>query len=641
FSVAQAFKDNEGKAYGIDPYPLAEAKEYTSDNTLKKWATKFLKGIDSDLNLNLDLDTMYNEVLMNTEVFKLSKVVEIIRKTSTEAAPYFKDIKIDMLHIHGNNDGESVQDDINNYTPLVREGGIIVFDCINKDSVKLCYDQYKNDYIILLETNSFGILMKSQKNQKNLNNAVDISNKMRNLYSRLLVIENKTEEMKTTVNVGVLAYNHEKYIVDCLNSIIIQKGDFNINIIICEDKSTDGTAGIVEAYINNVTVGKNITFEYLKSEKNLGMVKNLKRLLNTCSKNMYTALMDGDDYWDDENKLQTHIEFMESHPICSISFDDLIIKNENKYFLYNLHQQIKGDIFSTQDITSMNFIGNISCCFYYSKYLDQLPNGIFEMFTGDWMLNIACSMFGEIGHIKRVMTVYRNHNQGIWNSLSNYDKNKITMYLIDDYNKYLNYTYDEQFSRNRKLNAAKMGNIYLESYDLVIIDDVFPHPTCGSRYQEFVSYFEHINSMKIFTTGASVHLLGKKTVKDLIIDFKRKHPEIGSKLERFSTFDNINCKLLYFASLQNAASFAYIAESRGIPFVFSLYPGGGFGLGNVSSDEALKRVIGSSCFRKVIVTEQATYNYLIDKNFCKPEHIEYIFGNQIDPKIRLLEANIQ
>ena len=614
FSVAQAFKDNEGKAYGIDPY----VEEYDLEKTLKNWINKFLKGID--------FEAMYNQVIMNTEVFELSKVVEIIRKTSTEAAPYFKNIKIDMLHIHGNHDCESVQDDINNYTPLIREGGIIVFDFVNRDSVKHCYDQYKNDYIILLETNNFGILMKNQKNHKDLDSAVDILNKLKNLYYRLLEIENKTEEKKITVNVGVLAYNHEKYIVDCLNSIIIQKGDFNLNIIICEDKSTDRTAGIVDAYINNVAVGKNVTFEYLKSEVNLGMVKNLKRLLKACSKSRYTALMDGDDYWYDENKLQTHIEFMESYPVCSISFDDLIIKNENIYFLYYIHQQIKGDIFTTQDIINMNFIGNISCCFYYSKYFDQLPNGIFEMFAGDWMLNIACSMFGEIGHIKKTMTVYRNHNQGIWNRMNNYDKNKATMYLIDEYNKYLNYTYDEQFSRNRKLNAVKMSNRYLENYDLVIIDDVFPHPVRESRYQEFLSYFEHFNSMKVLTTGTSVHLLGKKTVQGLIIDFKRKLPEIGSKLERFSTFDNINCKLLYFVFLQNVASFVYMAESRGIPFVFSLYPGGGFGLGDDSSDEALKRVTSSPCFRKVIVTQQATYNYLIDKNFCKPEQIEFIFG---------------
>ncbi|MCB2291685.1 class I SAM-dependent methyltransferase [Clostridium sp. CS001] len=620
FSVAQAFKDNEGKVYGIDPYVLLEAKEYDLEETLKKEVNSFLEG--------LDFDDMYNQVLLNKDVFELSNVVEIIRKTSTEAAPYFKDIKIDMLHIDGNHDFKNVQADINNYSPLVREGGIIVFDCINWDSVKACYDEYKKDYIVLFETDDFGILMKNHKNEKSLEKADYISKKLKNLYPRLLQIQNKTEERKPTVNVGVLAYNHEKYIVHCLNSIIVQKGNFNLNIIICEDKSTDRTAEIIESYIKNTVVGENVTFEFLKSTKNLGMVKNLKRLLKACSNSKYTALMDGDDCWHDEEKLQTHIDFMESHPECSLSFDEIILyfENENKYEFYNIQQTLKGDVLTTSDITKMMFIGNISCCFYYTKYLDQIPDEFFEMFVADWILNIVCSLFGDIGHIKKAMTVYRKHNQGIWTGLSDYNMKKSTMGLIDNYNKFLNYTYDEDLSEIRKQCAIKVDDKYLESYDLLVIDDVFPHPVSGFRYEEFKNYFQHINSMKVLTTGASVHLLGSKTIDELIIDFKRENPEIGGKLEKFSTVDNINCKLLYFVFLQNAAAFVDVAERRGIPFIFTLYPGGGFGIGSPSSDQKLRRVLSSYCFRKVIVTQQATYNYLIENNFCRPEQIQYIFG---------------
>jgi hypothetical protein len=174
--------------------------------------------------------------------------------------------------------------------------------------------------------------------------------------------------------------------------------------------------------------------------------------------------MDGDDYWDDENKLQTHIEFMESHPQCSISFDDIIFYDEieDKYNFYNIQQQIKGDVLSTPDITSVNFIGNISCCFYYSKYIEQIPCEFFEMYVGDWMLNIQFSIFGEIGHVKKAMTVYRRHQQGIWNGMSDNDKNKKTIELINAYNKFLNYRYNEQFSNIREFCDLKSGNKYLE-----------------------------------------------------------------------------------------------------------------------------------------------------------------------------------
>jgi glycosyltransferase involved in cell wall biosynthesis/predicted O-methyltransferase YrrM len=456
FSVAQAFKDNEGKAYGIDPYLLDAVKEY-------QWDEGSRKRINNPFE-SVDFEAIYNQVLMSTKVLELSKVVDIIRKTSTEAVSYFKDIKIDMLHIDGNHDFESVQEDINNYSPLIREGGIIIFNRIDLDSVKRCYDQYKNDCTILLETNKFGILMKNHKNLKMVNSKVDIAKKLENLYFKVLELENKTEEKNITVNVGVLAYNHENYIVDCLNSIIKQKGDFNLNIIICEDKSCDATAGIVESYINNVEVPENVSFEFLISEENLGMVKNLKRLLKACSKSRYTALMDGDDYWEDEYKLQTHIEFMESHPQCSISFDDIIFFDEenNNYNFYSIQQQIKGDILTTWDLTSINFIANISCCFYYSNYFKQIPDEFFEMFVGDWMLNIEFSTFGEIGHVKKAMTVYRRNVQGIWNGMDEEQKNKKTIELIDAYNKFLNYKYNEQFSNIRKFCESKIGNRYLE-----------------------------------------------------------------------------------------------------------------------------------------------------------------------------------
>lgn len=456
FSVAQAFKDNKGKAYGIDSYRLDAVKEYDWDEILRKKINKSFEGVD--------FKAIYNQVLKNIKSLELSKVVEIIRKTSTEAAPYFKDIEIDMLHINGTHDFENVQADINNYSPLIREGGIIIFNRIDLDSVKRCYDQYKNDCIILLETNKFGILMKNHKNLKRLNSKVDISKKLENLYFRLLELESKTEKKRITVNVGVLAYNHENYIVDCLNSIIKQKGDFNLNIIICEDKSDDATAGIIEAYINNVETPENVTFQFLKSEENLGMVKNLKRLLEACSQSKYTALMDGDDYWDDEYKLQTHIEFMESHPQCSMSFDDLIFFDEknNNYNFYNIQQQIKGDILTTSDITSINFIANISCCFYYSSYFNQIPKEFFEMFVGDWMLNIQFSLFGEIGHVQKAMTVYRRNEHGIWNGMDDDHKNKKTIELIDAYNKFLNYSYNEEFSNIRKFCESKSGNRYLE-----------------------------------------------------------------------------------------------------------------------------------------------------------------------------------
>jgi len=628
FSVAQAFKDNKGKAYGIDPYNLNYAKEYDLDENLKKQVNSFLN--------NIDFEAIYAQVLNNINTFELSEVVEIIRKTSTEAAPYFRNVGIDMLYIDGNHDRKEVQADINNYTPFLRDGGIIVFNCINWPSVNYGYNQCKKDYIVLFETEGFGILIKKIKTQKNLDAAKSMSQKLQNLYLRLLKIESNAEEEKINVNVGVLVYNHAQYIVQCLNSIIAQKGNFNLKIIICEDKSTDGTTEIIDNYIKNTPISQNISFEYLKNQKNLGMVKNLKQLIRACSKSMYTALIDGDDFWTNETKLQTHINFMQNHPECSMSFDNIIIMDfQNKYSLSNPQQQLKENILTTHDITSINIIANLSCCFYYSKYFDKLPDNLFEMFVGDWMINIFCSQFGDIGNIKNPMTVYRKNIHGIWTGMDEYKSRQKTISLIDDYNQFLNYTYDEEFTNIRNLMTQKIDNRYLENYDLVIIDDVFPHPLSGLRYQEFPRYLEQFNSMKVLSTGSNIHLLGNETLEELIISFKRKFPKTRGKLEKFSSFNNINCKLLYFAFSENTISFVALAEERSIPFIFTLYPGT-FCLNNDQVDNLLKRIFSSPCFGKVIVTNQIIYDYLISKHFCNPEQIVFI----LDEPSPLIKLNI-
>jgi len=621
FSVAEAFKLTGGKVYGIDPYSSEEAKQYDVEEELKETVNSFMESID--------LEQIYKDVIIKRESFGLTNTIEIIRKTSAEAVKHFNNIEIDMLHIDGNHDTLHVQEDYNNYAPLIKDGGLIVFDDINWDSVKKCYDEAKKDHIILLETEYFGILIKNDKFQKNIDFAKGLNMKLENLHNKLIETEKQIKTLPT-VAVGVLAYNHQDYIVQCLDSILKQKGNFQLKLIICEDKSTDRTAEIIEHYISEKSsnLGNNIIIEYLTTDKNLGMVKNLQRLIEACQGNDYVALIDGDDYWTNESKLQHHIDYMMANPECSMTFDSILMywEKEDKFELYTLQQEAKKTRFNTSEIIESYVIGNISCCVYDGRYLEKIPSQLFEMFVGDWMLNIVYSQFGDIGFIKQPMTVYRKHENGIWSGLNEIDKRKRLINSIHDYNRFLSFTYDEEFSKVIDQLTYKVDEKYLESYDVVVIDDIFPHPVSGFRYQEFISYLQNIESLKVLTTGWSVHVLGKQTINELMINFKRKYPELGNRLSKFVSLDNIDAKLLYFVFLGNAFSLVELAEARRIPFVFTLYPGGLFGLNNANSDEMLRRVTKSPCFKKVIVSQKVIGDYLIEKEFCKPEQIEYIFG---------------
>ena len=50
------------------------------------------------------------------------------------------------------------------------------------------------------------------------------------------------------LSVFVVTYNQEQYICQCLDSIVMQKTNFDFEIIIGEDCSTDSTATICDEY---------------------------------------------------------------------------------------------------------------------------------------------------------------------------------------------------------------------------------------------------------------------------------------------------------------------------------------------------------------------------------------------------------
>ena len=112
------------------------------------------------------------------------------------------------------------------------------------------------------------------------------------------------------VSVVVITYNHEKYIRQALDSILMQNVSFAFEILIGDDCSTDQTAEIIEQYQQRFP---HIIKAILRSE-NIGATKNLYDLFLKCA-GEYIAILDGDDFWTDKLKLQTQINFLKNNDI--------------------------------------------------------------------------------------------------------------------------------------------------------------------------------------------------------------------------------------------------------------------------------------------------------------------------------------
>jgi len=127
------------------------------------------------------------------------------------------------------------------------------------------------------------------------------------------------------VSVVCPTYNHEKYIVQALDSFLMQKTDFSFEIVVGEDYSTDSTRTICQKYAKKYPDLINL----ITSENNVGMHKNGLRVYNAC-KGKYIALCDGDDFWTDPLKLQKQVDFLEANPEYGYTFGKTKLYNDKK-----------------------------------------------------------------------------------------------------------------------------------------------------------------------------------------------------------------------------------------------------------------------------------------------------------------------
>jgi glycosyltransferase involved in cell wall biosynthesis len=161
-----------------------------------------------------------------------------------------------------------------------------------------------------------------------------------------------------------------------------------------------------------------------------------------------------------------------------------------------------------------------------------------------------------------------------------------------------------------------------DNTDLLVVDSFFPNPLSLFRYVEFDTYLHSFNAL-VYTTGGD---LGSFDDKNNIGFFIKQYAK-KDNVKIFISERKISAKLAVIVFLNNAYFFLPYLEKNKVPFIFSLYPGGGFWLKDNESDLKLMKVFNSPWFRKVIVTQNVTKNYLLDNQFCNKEDIEFIYGS--------------
>lgn len=224
----------------------------------------------------------------------------------------------------------------------------------------------------------------------------------------------KTEDI--IVSIITLTYNHESYIRECLDGILMQQTSFKFELLIHDDASTDNTANIIREY--EAKYPDIIKPIYQTQNQYSQKVPIGCTYLYPRAQGKYIALCEGDDYWTDPLKLQKQVDFLESHPdyvMCSHRFN-LYIQNkgvfQNDWYgdrtegvNYNLNTLIHGGW----------FFHPLTVMFRSDKLdLDEYSQYKYSM---DAVLFFHLLKKGEGYMMSDNMSVYRIHSGGVWSSI--------------------------------------------------------------------------------------------------------------------------------------------------------------------------------------------------------------------------------
>lgn len=217
------------------------------------------------------------------------------------------------------------------------------------------------------------------------------------------------------VSVLVPTYNHEAYIGTAIESVLAQDTSFPVEILIGDDCSTDGTAGIV-AEFERRHPGR---VRVLTPAKNGGGHANFSRLYKA-ARGKFIAQIEGDDYWTAREKLQKQVDFLRGNPEFSLCYHGMEVRHEGveeeetkKEATPEITNKGDPEESGLERITRFNYIRTASSVFR-NGLIEGLPPWVFELPLGDWPLFVLLAERGRIRYIDEVMGVYRVHGGGVW-----------------------------------------------------------------------------------------------------------------------------------------------------------------------------------------------------------------------------------
>ena len=215
------------------------------------------------------------------------------------------------------------------------------------------------------------------------------------------------------VSVYIQTYQQLAYIRDAIDGVLAQRTPFELEIVIADDCSTDGTREVLAEYRDRHPD----LIRLLLPERNLGPTEIFRRATAEL-RGRYVAWLDGDDYWTDPEKLVRQVEALQAQPDWAGCFHDATVRQvdggapDRAYVSDELRGPLGfADLLRSNPVPSLSVMAR-------GELVRDLPRWTWEGLWADWLSLLAIAQHGDFGYLPEQMGVYRVHSAGISSGLS-------------------------------------------------------------------------------------------------------------------------------------------------------------------------------------------------------------------------------
>ncbi len=222
--------------------------------------------------------------------------------------------------------------------------------------------------------------------------------------------------MAMKVSVLMPTYNHQATIAQAIESFLAQQYQFEAELIISNDASTDSTSEIAKSYALRFPD----RIRLIDKPQNEGLMRNYKTLMEA-AKGEYIAILESDDYWTDPLKLQKQVDFLDANADYGLSFtrvrflQDGVLRDGYDYS--ELMEGLQGELYSYMLLRSIIYSPTVvfrRCLFEKYCNIDDYVAGKFITFDYPVWLSIAAH--SKCHFLKDLTSVYRISSNSISNT---------------------------------------------------------------------------------------------------------------------------------------------------------------------------------------------------------------------------------